>query len=154
MQRNQLHLALDQNFPADPLGLRWPADVLLTRLIDVDPALTRDHEDWEILYHLDQRGDVHGFVTNDDDMLFLSREMVMLDDTRLTLIITKGVGHDPLQAAALLFLHLGEIARRIQRRARVIVLRPNPVRPERPGTYINRCAAADVRPPSTFSPIA
>jgi hypothetical protein len=138
--RAPLHFVLDQNFPVAPLGMRWPASLRLSRLRDVDPTLVGGHEDWEILYTLNRRGDVDGFVTNDADMLDPAREMVVLHDSRLVLIVTDGVGHDPIRATGLLMVHLPTIVRRITGRPEVFVLRPGPLQPLTPGQQIDKLA--------------
>jgi hypothetical protein len=106
-----VRFALDQNFPLQATGLAWPRGSEVIPLTAVDPDLTRNHEDWEIFRALDQRGDVDGFVTNDAAILLLAREMVMLARSRLTLVVTDGLDHDPLGATGLLILHLPQIDR-------------------------------------------
>lgn len=117
-----MHFVLDQNFPIQATGLPWPATISLTRLRDIDPALTRDHEDWQIFRALRDRGDIDGFITNDANLLDLPREMVMLYQTQLTLVVTKGMTGDPLGATGLLMLHLPEIARQNHPTPRIYVL--------------------------------
>ncbi len=110
------HFILDQNFPIQVTGLRWPPAIQLSPLATLHPELTRDHDDWEILRALYQRGDVHGSITKDADILLLGREMVALSRSTLTLVITDGVGHNALRATGLIMVHLQEIARRISGR--------------------------------------
>src|SRR5439155_3679211 len=95
----------------------------VTPLMAIDPDLTRNHEDWELFRALHRRGDVEGFITNDADILLLAREMVMLSQTQLTLVVTDGLGHDPLGATGLLMLHLPQIARQNHPPPRVYQLR-------------------------------
>jgi len=94
---------------------------------DIAPHLADEPDDWRILIGLATRGDVDGFITNDDDMLELPEEMVALSRTRLTLVVTAGVGHNPLRASGLLMAYLPEIARRLgnesPRRATIYRLR-------------------------------
>ena len=52
-----------------------------------------------------------GLITNDSGMLNLSREMSVLRQTNLTLVVAHDTGHDPIRATGLLFTHLGYIAR-------------------------------------------
>lgn len=117
-----MHFVLDQNFPVQATGLPWPAPISLSRLRDIDPALTRDHEDWQIFRALRDRGDVDGFITNDANLLDLPREMVMLSLTKLTLVVTKDMARDPLGATGLLMLHLPQIARQNHPTPRIYVL--------------------------------
>jgi hypothetical protein len=104
-----MHFVLDQNFPIQVTGLPWPHGINLTRLYTLDPSLVADTEDWEVLLALSRRGDVDGFVTNDDKMLSLAREMIFLMRSRLKLVVTVGVGHDPLRATGLLMVSLPQI---------------------------------------------
>ncbi len=142
------HFVLDQNFPIAVAGVDWPPTFRLTRLATIEPTLVRDHEDWEILYALDRQGDVDGFITNDANMLELPREMVMLQRTRLVLVVTAGVGHNPLRATGLNMVHLQEIARRINERPRIYLLRPRSLSPLAPGAQINKLAARENLPPN------
>lgn len=117
-----MHFVLDQNFPIQATGLPWPATISLTRLRDIDPALTRDHEDWQIFRVLRDRGDVAGFITNDASLLLLPREMVMLSLTKLTLVVTKDIASDPLGATGLLMLHLPQIVKQNHPTPRIYIL--------------------------------
>jgi hypothetical protein len=118
------HFVLDQNFPLQATGLPWPPDLRVTRLSSLEPELTAGHDDWEILRRLDRRGDVDGFITNDDAMLNLPREMVVLSATRVTLVVTQRVGHDPVRATGLLMVSLGQIARQLTGRPQIFMLTP------------------------------
>ncbi len=101
---------LDQNFPQNIINaLRHIPEANLTPLIQVDPALTMGHEDWEILRELHKNG-FDGFITADSSMLQLPKELSVLLQTRLTLVVTERVGHDSIQATGLLLMHLPHIA--------------------------------------------
>ena len=50
------HFVLDHNFPIVALSVAWPLMVRLSRLAEIEPELIRGHDDWEILYALNQRG--------------------------------------------------------------------------------------------------
>lgn len=117
---------LDHNFPIMITGIRWPPDLTLEPLHYYDERLIRDHADWQVLRELDRRGDVDGYISNDAKMLNLAPEMVALHLSGLTLVVTDGVGDDPLAATGLLMTHLiGLIARERQTRgARLYRLRP------------------------------
>ena len=106
-----MHFVLDQDFPIQLTGLPWPTGLAVSALKDIGPDLTRNHDDWEIFRALHARGDVDGFITNDAAILHLSRKMVMLSQTQLTLVVTEGVGGDALGATGLIMLHLTEIAK-------------------------------------------
>ena len=118
-----MHVVLDQNFPLQATGLPWPQGLAVSPLTAIDPDLTHDHDDWEVLRALHRRGDVEGFITNDAGILLLPREMVMLSQTQLTLVVTVGLGHDPLGATGLLMLHLPQIARQNHPTPRIYRLR-------------------------------
>ena len=113
---------------------------------DIEPQLVSDHlvsdhEDWEIIEALGRRGDVAGFITNDAKMLTQAPEMVALQKTRLALIITESVGHDPIRATGLVMVQLQQIAKQLAGGpARICVLKPSPLLPIPAATVVNRVA--------------
>jgi hypothetical protein len=74
-------------------------------------------------------------------MLQLTREMVALFNSRLALIVTRGVGDNPIRATGLLMVHLQEIARRLTERPQIFVLASERVQAISPGQQIDRLAA-------------
>ena len=91
-------LALDQNFPepiVDGLAdwLASDAELVPIRRID-DRMATLD--DWEVLLAL-HADDSHwdGLITTDSKILSLPRELAVLCQTKLTLVVVEAVGHDP-----------------------------------------------------------
>jgi hypothetical protein len=109
---------LDHDFP-DPPGMdleRLIPSVELKRLRTLHPDLVQDHDDWEVLQKLKARGGVDGFITLDADMLELPREMVVLHQTRLTLIVIENTDNDPIAAWAMLLIHGPHLARQLNRR--------------------------------------
>jgi hypothetical protein len=106
--------ALDQNFP-EPIVValnEFIPEVELLPLRDIDPVLTADIEDWEVLlslHHHDRPWD--GLVTTDSGILNLPREIALIRQTNLTLVVAEEAGHDPIRATGLLFTHLSWIAR-------------------------------------------
>jgi len=125
--------ALDQNFPLNiinALGHIPEAD--LVPLQQIDPALTRRHEDWEILLELYKQG-YDGFITADSSMLALPKELAVLIQTRLTLVVAEGVGHDSIEATGLLLIHLPHIAHQSQPGLPQLWR----VRPPRRGNHLN-----------------
>ena len=100
----------------------WPSTMSVVRLPDFAPDLVAGVEDWEIFLELEFRG-AQGFVTNDGNILRSSREMVALTRTKLMLVVTDGVGHDPLKANGLLQVHLTDISRDESRRPAIFRLR-------------------------------
>jgi hypothetical protein len=103
---------LDQNFPIQATALPWPPDVVLSPLACIDPALTHDDDDWEVIRALGRRPGVDALITDDSHMLNLPTETVSLHDSGLILVVTDGVGHNPVRATGLLMVHLPKIARR------------------------------------------
>jgi hypothetical protein len=154
VQQPQLHFVLDHNFPYQVVhGLDWPPYLRLSALKDVAPDLIDEPEDWRILLALSAMGDVDGYITNDDTMLATAEEMVALTRTRLALVVTTGVGHNPLRASGLLMTYLSEIARQVQsqtlRRAvifRIAAARLGDFR-RTPGQRIDEIAARKRMPP-------
>ncbi len=136
-----MHFVLDQNFPIQLTGLPWPAGLAMSVLKDIDPDLTRNHDDWEIFRALHARGDVDGFITNDAAILHLSREMVMLSQTQLTLVVTEGVGGDALGATGLIMLHLPEIVKQNHPTPRIYQLKRPQLRLTRVRPIIDGLAA-------------
>jgi hypothetical protein len=105
--------ALDQNFPEPIIEAlnEYIPEAELVPLREVDPHLA-EIDDWEVLlalWHHARQWD--GLITNDGRMLNLPREMSVLRQTNLTLVIAHDSGHDPIRATGLLFTHLGYICR-------------------------------------------
>jgi hypothetical protein len=90
--------ALDQNFPQpiiDALNDFIP-EADLVPLRDVDPLLVADIDDWQVLLALHQHvRPWDGLITTDSGMLNLPREMAVVRQTNLTLVVAEGAGHDP-----------------------------------------------------------
>ena len=110
------HFVLDHNFPWQVTDLPWPEGLRLTRLADYDASLIQHYDDWQVFDALNRRGDVDGFITNDANILHLAREMVVLSQTRLALVVAAGVDHDPIRATGLVMLYLGHIVHRLSHR--------------------------------------
>jgi hypothetical protein len=104
--------ALDQNFP-DPIVAslnEFIPEAELVPLREIDPLLVANIEDWQILLALHHHARPwDGLITTDSGMLNLPREIAVVDQTRLTLVVAAAAGHDPLRATGLLFTHLSYI---------------------------------------------
>ncbi len=105
--------ALDHNFPEPVLlGLAKAlpmADLVPVRSIGSELS---EMDDWELLLALHQDGrSWDGLVTNDAAMLSLPREMTVLSQTGLTLVVVKGEGDSPVRAIGALLCHLPFICR-------------------------------------------
>ena len=105
--------ALDHNFPQPILAAMAEAlpFVELVPVRDIDVSFA-DLDDWELLRELYRHeGAWDGLITNDDAMLSLPKEMTVLDQTGLTLVVAKGEGHNPIRAVGTLLCHLSHICR-------------------------------------------
>jgi hypothetical protein len=103
--------ALDQNFPEPIIQALndFIPEAELIPLRDVDPLLA-EIDDWKVLLALHHHARPwDGVITNDSRMLNLPREMAVLRQTNLTLVVAQDAGHDPIRATGLLFTHLGYI---------------------------------------------
>ncbi len=137
---------LDQNFPRQVANLPWPPELVLVRLNEIDNRLCSETEDWEILLELEHLGTVHGFITNDANILRSSREMLALSYSRLSLVATDGVGHDPLKASGLVMVHLSDAARDSPGTAMTYLLRPSGKSTLSPGRRITQIAGHQSSP--------
>ena len=103
--------ALDHNFPQPVLAAL--ADSLpyveLVPVRDIDATFT-ELDDWELLRELHRHARPwDGLITNDEAMLSLPKEMTVLEQTSLTLVVAKGEGHNPIRAVGALLCHLSHV---------------------------------------------
>jgi len=70
-----------------------------------DPELPK-LDDWRLLEELDRRGNVTGLVTIDGRMLNQPKELVVLVNSRLGLVVTEGAGNNALRATGMLLVHM------------------------------------------------
>jgi hypothetical protein len=105
--------ALDQNFP-EPIVASLDEYIVEAELVpirNIDRGLA-ELDDWEVLlalHHHERPWD--GLITTDTGMLSLPRELAVMRQTNLTLVVAHEAGHDPIKATGLLFTHLGWICR-------------------------------------------
>ncbi len=115
--------------------------VELVPIANIEPALA-DLDDWELLVAIHRhpaRWD--GLITNDDKLLSLPKEMTVLSQTQLTLVVVKGEGHHPIRAVGLLLCHLAHVCHQtVPSRAQVWLLRTTQKNAEEPGAFIERIA--------------
>ena len=105
--------ALDHNFPTPIVEAlqEFQFDAELVPINKIDPRMAR-LADWELLLALKQHErDWDGLITTDSSMLQLPRELAAMMQTKLTVVVAEGSGHDPVKATGLLFAHLGAIAK-------------------------------------------
>ncbi len=105
-----LRFALDHNFPAPIVATL--STLLRAELVPVsaiDPSWA-ELEDWQLFLAL-HRAPVRwdGLITNDRQLLSLAKEMTVLSQTNLTLIVAAGEGHNPVRAVGVLLCHLNHI---------------------------------------------
>jgi hypothetical protein len=106
--------ALDQGFPLPIVDVlaEYMTEAELVAFADIDPELA-ELDDWEILlalHHHERRW--NGLITTDSGMVVLPRELAVLMQTKLTLVLADEAGHDPLKATGLVLAHLPGICRR------------------------------------------
>jgi hypothetical protein len=108
--------ALDQNFPqpiVDALA-EYIVEAELVPIGNIDKRLAT-LDDWEVmlaLHHHELPWD--GLITTDANMLALPRELAVLMQTKLTLVVAKESGHDPIKATGLLLAYLPGICQRTE----------------------------------------
>lgn len=130
--------ALDHNFP-DPIVSvlsDFQADAELVRIDAIDARMA-DLDDWELLlalHHHDLPWD--GLITTDSSMLNQGPELAALLQTRLTLVVAKEAGHNPVKASGLLFAYLEGICQR--------------TRPDKPQVWTLSAANRAAREPWDF----
>lgn len=135
--------ALDQNFPQPIVdALReYMAEAELLAVGDIDPRLA-NVDDWEILlalHHHQHNWD--GLITTDSGMLSLPRELSVLMQTHMTLVVADAAGHDPLKATGLVLTYLPWIAHHTREdEAQVWVLRSRNRPHEDPWDWLSRIA--------------
>ena len=106
--------ALDKNFPQPIVEVlaEFQADAQLVPLDRIDKRMST-LDDWELLLALHHHADSwDGLITTDSSMLAQGRELAALIQTKLTLVVAVGSGHNPVKASGLLFAYLSGICRR------------------------------------------
>jgi len=97
---------LDHNFPQPIVEVlsEYMMEAELVALDAIDPRMT-ELDDGQVLlalHHDDRPWD--GLITTDSSMVQLPRELAVLMQTKLTLVIADEAGHDPLKATGLSWL--------------------------------------------------
>jgi len=137
-----LRIALDHNFPRPivaSLGA-WTPNAELTTIDSLDPVFAT-LPDWKLLIAL-HRADVDALVTNDEDFVCRPRELVTLEQTRLTAIVIAGLGHDPVRALGLLLHKLPSICGQMSdRRGQLWQLASGPIAPRKIHDLLGRIAS-------------
>ncbi len=107
--------ALDQNFPepiVEALEDYLEDDVEFVPIRRVDERMST-LDDWAVLLalHVDARP-WDGLITTDANMLSLPKELAVLCQTQLTLVVAVAAGHDPIKATGLVLAHIAGICQR------------------------------------------
>jgi hypothetical protein len=127
--------ALDHNFPipiVDALAPVMP-EAELVPISRIDPRLPGFNDDWRVLLALHHHARAwDGLITTDANMLSLPRELAVLHQTKLSLIVAAAAGHDPAKATGLVLAQLSGICKRTtSRHAQIWLLRTIQKEPER-----------------------
>lgn len=105
-----VRFALDEEFPDTILeALKWgvvEAELVPMRVLD---ERLRGLDDWQLLLALHHMPNIEGLITTDSRMLNLPRELAVIHQTNLTLVVVERAGDDPIRAAGLLLVHLPHI---------------------------------------------
>lgn len=105
--------ALDQGFPqpiVSALGDYLRVEASLIPLSGIGARLPDMENDWEILLSLHHHAEPwDGLISTDTGMLDLPRELATLMQTKLTLVVCRAAGHDPVRATGLLLTNLSTI---------------------------------------------
>lgn len=135
--------APDQNFPqpiVSALG-EFMVEAELVALAEIDERLI-DLDDWQVLlalHHHERSWD--GLLATDTGMLSLPRELAVLMQTRLTLVVAHAAGHDPLKATGLVLTYLPwRAAHTRPDEAQIWVLRSANKPAEDPWSYLDKAA--------------
>ena len=136
--------ALDHNFPVpivDALAPMMP-EAELVPISRIDPRLPGFRDDWRVLlalYHHARAWD--GLVTTDSGMLSLPKELAVLHQTKLTLVVAEAAGHDPAKATGIVLAQLSGICKQTTpEHAQVWVLRTTQKEPERAWDQLSKIA--------------
>ncbi len=136
--------ALDQNFP-EPIVVALQRyledDVELVPLRHIDERLPTC-EDWQVLQalHAHERP-WDGLITTDHDMLSLPKELAVLCQSHLSLVIAVAAGHDPIKATGLVLAHISGICGQTRPEIpQIWRLRTMAKPPEDPWTFITKIA--------------
>ena len=142
----KLRFALDHNFPANVVatfGTLMPR-LELVPVRDIDPRFA-ELDDWELFVALHRHAERwDGLITNDEALLALPKEMTVLSQTHLTLVIASGEGDSPIRAVGVLLCHLNHICHHSKpNRAQTWRLRVAQKNHEEPRTFLEKIAERD-----------
>ncbi len=135
--------ALDQGFPLPVVNVLrdYQADAELVSFGEIDSRLP-DLDDWEVLLALHHHARAwDGLITTDNSMLNQAPELSVLAQTKLTLVVAMGAGHNPVKASGLLFAYLSRICDLTRRdKGQIWQLRAGNIMPTEPDEALARVA--------------
>jgi hypothetical protein len=119
--------ALDHNFPKPIIDhFRTTPFAVLVPLSEIDGGwLTDVDDDWAVLVALYQLG-FDGLITNDDAMIELPKELAVLMQLRMLLVVLARSNRDMLETTGLLLLHIRRIIAKRTSHAQIVVLNAPP----------------------------
>ena len=140
--------ALDQNFP-EPIVDCLSSYIVQSELVPI--RRVRDDlprlDDWRLFIELHRHERPwDGLVTNDDKLLALPKEMTVLSQTNLTLVVVKSQGHNPIRATGILLSHIDHICHHTNSSdAQIWVLGVAQKQHESPADHLERIARNEKR---------
>lgn len=137
--------ALDQGFPqpiVQSLNEYLEDEATLRPIATIDPRLTDNMEDWQILLALHHHAEPwDGLITTDSGMLALPKELAVVLQTKLALVVVLEAGHDPVKATGILLAQLSGICNRcVADRGQLWALRTVEKRPADPWDQLGSVA--------------
>jgi hypothetical protein len=136
--------ALDHNFPipiVDALAPVMP-EAELVPISRIDPRLPGFKDDWRVLLALHRHARPwDGLITTDSGMLSLPKELAVLHQTKLSLVVAEAAGHDPAKATGLVLAQLSGICKQTTPdQAQIWILRTTQKDPERAWDQLGKIA--------------
>lgn len=141
-----VRLALDQNFPTPLIKAAkpWLGAIELRHTHEIDPRLS-ELDDWELLLALLHHPDGYvGMITADARMIEQAKELAVLQQTGLSLVVAEGSGHDPVKATGLVLTHISHIVGQIGRKkSKIWSLSSHAPLPKVPRDYLGQLASKE-----------
>lgn len=110
----------------------------LVAVKDIDPRMS-ELDDWQLLHALHHHPRPwDGLVTTDVGIARLPRELAVLEQTKLSLVIADASGHDPIRATGLVLARLGNVCNRTaEDHAQIWFLRAAERKPDSPRLHLD-----------------
>jgi hypothetical protein len=134
---------LDQNFPVNLVRVMsefMPDDLALFHLPAIDERLS-DARDRELIIWAKKQG-YDALVSTNYRMLDQPDEVAAMVETKLTMVLTKKMGHNPLRASGALFLELPTLHHRVRPgKSNIFLLTHEPRKPAQAWEHLTKIAA-------------